>query len=129
MSRIYIYGGETFLLLKAPNHYVVVMHDDNTGNRSSSVVGYVGVREDRTNERPFGWVTPQEVPTEKHTHRGLVSTNTADSAEFKDQLAALCQHYLEELKEEREAKQSPQQTNFEDLQRIIDNFFDSLSSE
>ena len=116
----YVFRGETFYLQKAPNGYLVVTHE-------SDLVGYVGVRQDGTEGQPYGWVTPIEVLTERHTHRGLADSNVADPPTEEGQLLALCRHYLEHLEADREAQQGQQQFNHvrHDAQGRLDEFFDS----
>lgn len=114
----YKFHGEVFYLQKAPNGYLVVTNE-------SGLVGYVGVRQDGTEEQPYGWVTPSEVSTDLHTHRGLAYSHVADPPTIEGQLQALCRHYLEELEMEREAQLNQQQFNRNDAQRGVDEFLDS----
>ena len=127
MNNTYEVCGETFYIQKAPNGYLVVMHDRSTSDGRNAVVGYVGVREDGTPDQPYGWVTPQEVRTERHTHRGLKCSNVSDPPTIEGQLNALCHHYLGEWKKEREPETRRQQLDHSSAQAGVDEFLGSLS--
>ena len=126
MDKKHEYGGEIFYLTRAPNGYLVVTHRGPVGSDDAPLVGYVGARVDGTPDHPYGWITPKDVPTDQHTHRGLASSNVADSPRIEDQLDALCQHYLEESQRERTAERNREEFNRIDTREEMDEFFDSL---
>ena len=126
MSKRYEYDGEPFCLLPAPNGYLVVTHGGPVGSNDSSLVGYVGAREDGTDDHPYGWVTPREFPTGKHTHRGLAYSHVASPPTIEGQLNALCQHFLDEMERDAEEARNHQEFDPQNTRGEISDFFTSL---